>query len=107
MPGVRRAKPSGGRFGFYALRLLRKEFEHPKTLTSQAVAKGEKNVEKTESSRPVEVEAANILRKSQPIAIRLWNLFALWTWLKWLIPICFMIFAALCVGFAIVLFFLL
>lgn len=76
----------------------------PKRLRRKPLPKTEKNVEKTESSRPVEVEAANILRKSQPIAIRLWNLFALWTWLKWLIPTCFMIFAVLCIGFVIVLF---
>jgi len=66
----------------------RRNLTIPKRLRLKPLLKAEKSVEKTESNRPVEVEAANILRKSQPLAIRLWNLFALRAWLKRLIPTC-------------------
>lgn len=76
----------------------------PEHLRIKSQPKVETNFKKTESSRPVEVEAVEVLRKSQPIAIRAWNLFAAWTWLRWLIPTCLTIFIILCVGFLIVLF---
>jgi DNA-directed RNA polymerase subunit RPC12/RpoP len=64
----------------------------PEHLRTKPQPKIEKNFKKTESSRPVEIEAVEVLRKSQPIAIRAWNLFAAWTWLRWLIPTCLTIF---------------
>jgi len=76
----------------------------PEHLRIKSQPKVKTNFKKTESSRPVEVEAVDILRKSQPIAIRAWNLFAMWTWLRWLIPTCLTILIVLCVGFVIVLF---
>ncbi len=51
------------------------------------------------NARPVtnpEIDAPDLLRKAQPIAIGAWNLFAAWTWLRWLLPTCLVIFV---VGF--------
>ncbi|MBL8051388.1 MAG: hypothetical protein JNM46_09210 [Anaerolineales bacterium] len=76
----------------------------PESLRIKSMPRVEKSFTKAETTRPIEVEAADILRKSQPIAIRAWNLFAAWTWLRWLIPTCLTIFIVLCVGFVIVLF---
>jgi hypothetical protein len=39
-----------------------------------------------------EIDAADLLRKAQPVAIGAWNLFAMWTWLRRLIPACLTIF---------------
>ena len=38
-----------------------------------------------------EKEAADLLRKAQPVAIKAWNLYAYWTWVRWLIPTCLVI----------------
>lgn len=35
-----------------------------------------------------EEEAPDLLRKAQPLVIKAWNAFALWTWLRWLLPAC-------------------
>ena len=35
-----------------------------------------------------EKEAPDLLRKAQPFAIKAWNTYAYWTWLRWLIPTC-------------------
>ncbi len=48
-----------------------------------------------------EIDASDILRKAQPVAIRAWNLYAYWTWLRWLLPACLTIFVVgilLCVA---------
>lgn len=56
--------------------------------------------------RPVsnsEIEAADLLRKAQPVAIGAWNLFAMWTWFRRLIPACLalvIIFVVLCIALA-------
>lgn len=76
----------------------------PEHLRIKSPPKVETNFKKTESRRPIEVEAVEVLRKSQPIAIRAWNLFAAWVWLRWLIPTCLIILIILCVVFAIILF---
>ena len=39
-----------------------------------------------------EIDAGDVLRKAQPIAIRAWNLYAYWTWLRWLLPACLTVF---------------
>ena len=43
---------------------------------------------KTEAGSGPKMEASEILRTAQPIAIRAWNLYALWTRIRWLIPTC-------------------
>lgn len=55
-------------------------------------------------TRPVpspEIDAADLLRKAQPVAIGAWNLFAAWTWLRRLVPACLIIlvlFFLLCIA---------
>lgn len=44
--------------------------------------------------RPIsspEIDAADFIRKAQPVAIGAWNLFALWTWVRRLIPACLVV----------------
>jgi len=54
--------------------------------------------------RPVsspEIDAAEFIRKAQPVAIGAWNLFALWTWIRRLIPTCLIlsiVFFVLCIA---------
>jgi hypothetical protein len=76
----------------------------PENLRIKSQPKVETNFRKAETSRPVEIEASEMLRKAQPVAIRAWNLFAMWTWLKWLIPTCFVISIILCIVLVIILF---
>lgn len=33
-------------------------------------------------------EAPELMRKAQPIALKAWNAYAIWTWLRWIIPAC-------------------
>ena len=33
-------------------------------------------------------DASDIPRKAQPIAVRAWNAYAYWTWIRWLLPAC-------------------
>jgi hypothetical protein len=58
------------------------------------------NVEKTPSKvKPVsipEIDAPDLLRKAQPVAFKAFNLYAYWTWLRWLLPTCLTI---LVIGF--------
>lgn len=43
-----------------------------------------------------EIDAPDLLRKAQPFAIKAWNTYAYWTWLRWLVPTCLTI---LVIGF--------
>ena len=52
----------------------------------------EKNARKPEASLGADIEAGDILRKMQPIAIRAWNLYALWTWVRRILPTCLILF---------------
>jgi hypothetical protein len=36
----------------------------------------------------LQTDAPDILRKAQPIAIKAWNVYAYWTWIRWLLPTC-------------------
>lgn len=36
----------------------------------------------------LEKEAPDLLRKAQPFAIKAWNAYAMWTWVRWLLPTC-------------------
>ncbi len=38
------------------------------------------------------MDAPDLLRKAQPLAVRAWSLFAAWTWIRWLLPTCLTIF---------------
>jgi hypothetical protein len=41
-----------------------------------------------------EIDPSDLLRKAQPFALRAFNLYALWTWARWLFPACLAIFVA-------------
>ena len=48
-----------------------------------------------------EMEAADFLRKAQPVAIKAYNLYALWTWVRRFLPGCLIVLAiaiCLCTG---------
>ncbi len=63
----------------------------PKVLQRKSIP--EKNTLKPESSPGADIEAGDILRKVQPLAIRAWNLYALWTWVRRVLPSCLILFA--------------
>ncbi len=68
----------------------------PASLRTKAMPKVEKIPSKAKPVVGLEEEAPDLLRKVQPAAIKAWNLFAYWTWLRWLIPTCLTI---LVIGF--------
>jgi len=45
----------------------------------------------------LEIDPSDLLRKAQPIAHRAFNLYALWTWVRWLLPACLTVFIVLIV----------
>ena len=56
----------------------------------------EKNTSKPKTVSIPEIDAPDLLRKAQPVAFKAFNLYAYWTWLRWLLPACLTI---LVVGF--------
>jgi hypothetical protein len=40
------------------------------------------------------IDASDLIRKAQPVALRAFNLYALWTWVRWFFPACLAIFIA-------------
>jgi hypothetical protein len=62
--------------------------EHLRTKTAPRVEKS--STQAGPAQRPEDV-APDLLRKAQPIALGAWNLYAAWTWLRWLIPTCLVI----------------
>jgi hypothetical protein len=50
----------------------------------------------TRPASSFEKEAPELIRKAQPIAIKAWNAYAIWTWVRWLLPTCLVV---LVVGF--------
>lgn len=62
----------------------------PNDLRVQAKPKPTAKIQ-TSPARPTlsfEKEAPDLLRKAQPFAIKAWNTYAYWTWLRWLLPTC-------------------
>ena len=68
----------------------------PASLRTKAMPKVEKIPSKAKPVVSPEIDASDLIRKAQPAAIQAWNLFAYWTWLRWLLPTCLTI---LVVGF--------
>ncbi len=60
----------------------------PENLRTKAIPKVEKFSPKARPIPSPEIDTSDILRKAQPIAIKAWNAYAAWTWLRWLIPTC-------------------
>lgn len=62
----------------------------------------EKKPKRIESSPSFENETQNFLRQAQPMAIRAWRTFAIWKWLRWLLPTCLMLIVLGCVALSLI-----
>ena len=63
----------------------------PAALRTAAPPKVEKMPERAAPIPSLEKEAPDLLRRAQPIAIRAWNAFAVWTWIRRALPTCLVI----------------
>ena len=63
----------------------------PDHLQTKAMPKLERSPSKAVAVTNTENEAAQFLRKAQPAAIGAWNLYALWTWARWILPTCLIV----------------
>lgn len=70
----------------------------PEHLRTRAIPKVEKISSKSGSVSIPEIGPSDVLRKAQPIAVKAWNLFAAWTWLRWLLPTCLTLFIVGCIA---------
>jgi len=68
----------------------------PEHLRTRAIPKVEKISSKPKTVSMPEIDTPDLLRKAQPIAFKAFNMYAYWTWLRWLLPTCLTI---LVVGF--------
>lgn len=59
----------------------------PETLRTKTVPFQKASAQ--EAKQP-EIDPSDLLRKAQPIAYRAFNLYALWTWIRWFLPACLM-----------------
>lgn len=57
---------------------------------------------KVEPSPSFEDEAAGILRKAQPVAVKAWNTYAYWTWIRQLLPTCLVIILLMGLGICVI-----
>lgn len=64
----------------------------PSHLRTKAIPKVEKAPSKVKTVSIPEIDAPDLIRKAQPVAIKAFNLYAYWTWLRWLLPACLTIF---------------
>jgi hypothetical protein len=72
----------------------------PESLRIKTVPMQKVSAQKTKFQQP-EIDASDLLRKAQPIAYGAFNLYALWTWVRWLLPACltiFVLFVVLCLA---------
>lgn len=63
----------------------------PENLRIKEMPKVENAPPKQGQTQALEKEAAEFFRKAEPIAVGAWNLYAAWTWLRWLLPTCWTI----------------
>ena len=68
----------------------------PENMRIKSAPADEEKTAQAKAFEPEKIQPADVLRKAQPIAIRAWNLYALWSWLRWLLPTCLTI---LVIGF--------
>jgi hypothetical protein len=64
----------------------------PKHLRTKTISIKAKPSSKAKPISVPENEAAKLLRKAQPIAVKAWNFYAVWTWLMRLLPACLVVF---------------
>ena len=74
----------------------------PKDMRVKAKLKSEKISAKPKPVFEVpEVDASKVIRRAQPLLTRAWNTYAIWTWLRWILPTClamFLVGIVLCVA---------
>ena len=63
----------------------------PENLRAKAIPKVEKTSSKARPASVPEIDTSDVLRKAQPIVIKAWNLYAAWTWIRWLLPTCLIV----------------
>ena len=66
----------------------------PAELRRSAPPRVEKTPAREASAAPAprpEIDASELLRKAQPVAVNAWNTFALWTWIRPLLPACLVV----------------
>jgi hypothetical protein len=68
----------------------------PEHLRTKAMPKVEKTPSKVKPISVPEIDAPDLMRKVQPVAVKAFNFYAYWTWIRWLLPTCLTI---LVVGF--------
>lgn len=64
----------------------------PQEMRLKAKPLTEKIPHKKEPAIRLEQDAPDLLRKAQPIAIKAWNVYAYWTWIRRLFPACLIVF---------------
>jgi DNA-directed RNA polymerase subunit RPC12/RpoP len=74
----------------------------PEKLRTEKFSRPEKVTPQVEAIPRPQIEAADFIRKAQPVAVGAWNLFAAWTWLRWLFPACLTIFILGCVALGVI-----
>ncbi|MFN8381432.1 MAG: hypothetical protein U0V02_05805 [Anaerolineales bacterium] len=60
----------------------------PESLRIKATPKVEKNPSKVKPVVSAEIDAPDLIRKAEPIAVKAWNLYTAWTWIRWALPAC-------------------
>lgn len=63
----------------------------PAELRRAAPPKVEKTPPKAASAPSLEKDAPDLLRKVQPVAVKAWNTYAYWTWIRRALPTCLII----------------
>lgn len=70
----------------------------PEHLRTKAMPKVEKSPSQVKPIIGAEIDAPDLLRKAEPIAVKAWNMYAYWTWLRWLLPTCLTLFVVGCIA---------
>lgn len=63
----------------------------PESLRTAAIPKVEKTPEKSVPTPRLEEEATELLRKAQPVAVKAWNTYAVWTQIRRALPTCLIV----------------
>jgi hypothetical protein len=63
----------------------------PAALRTAAPPKVEKTPERAAPAPSLEEDASELLRKAQPVAIKAWNTYAAWTWIRRALPACLVV----------------
>ncbi len=72
----------------------------PENLRTKAIPKVERTSSKPKPVISPEIDAPDLLRKAEPIVVKAWNMYAAWTWLRWLLPTCLTLLIIGCIACA-------